>query len=96
MGIALTDAQAEEFDDLYEGEILELDGHLYTLYEKSDETNDLKLVTWDKVFKRNDDKYFMQSSWKSGSYWASYQYSYGDELNEVRKVDIIKTIWKCV
>lgn len=96
MAIALQYALAQELGSLYEDEPLELDGFTYVLYEESDEINDLKHVLWDRVYKRNDDKFFLQSCSKSGSYWSDYEYCYGGELFEVQKVEIKTLVWKVV
>lgn len=94
MPLELSSEQAQELGSLYEDEELELDGFLYVLYEESDETNELKHVLWDRVYKRSDDKFFLQYCSKSGSYWSDYEYTYGYELYEVQQVEVKKLEWK--
>lgn len=96
MSVAMEYATAQEFGDLYEGDELELEGFTYVLYEESEQTNELKNVFWDRIYKRNDDKFFLQNCSKSGSYWSDYEYSYGEELYEVQKVEVKTLAWKAV
>lgn len=96
MPISLESAQASELAELYGSEALELDGYSYVLYEESDEINDHKHVHWDRIYRRNDDKYFVQYCSKSGSYWSDYEFEYGDELYEVKQIKVIKLEWKKV
>lgn len=88
MPITLSIALAQELSDLFEDDQLEIDGFTYVLYEVSEETNELKHVLWDRIYKRNDDKYFVQHCSKSGSYWSDYEFSYGEDLYEVKKVEV--------
>lgn len=96
MLIELTNAQVQDLGELYEDDPLELNGFTYTLYEESDEINEHKYVHWDRIYKRNDDKFFLQSCSKSGSYWSDYEYYYGDSLCEVKQVEFKKLEWKLV
>lgn len=96
MPVTLTDALAEELGELWEDDPLELGGYTYTLYEVSEEINDHKYVHWDRIYKRNDGKYFVQSCSKSGSYWSDYEFEYGTELYEVRQVTVSVVQWKNV
>lgn len=96
MPIAFTNALAQELGDLFEGDQLELEGFTYTLYEESDQTNDLKYVRWDRIYKRNDGRFFVQYCSKSGSYWSDYDYYYGNAVFEVEQVEVKRTEWKVV
>jgi hypothetical protein len=94
--ITLTDALAQELGELFEGDQLEINDFEYILYEESNQINELKHVLWDRIYKRNDDKFFVQHCSKSGSYWSDYEFSYGDELYEVKKVEVKTLEWKLV
>lgn len=96
MSVALTDALAEELSCLDGDEGLELDGHTYYLYEVSEEINDQKYVFWSRIYKRSDGKYFIQHNAKCGSYWSDYEFEYGEELAEVRQVEVRTVQWKSV
>ena len=94
MPISLGSALATELGDLYGDDSLELDGHSYALYEETEEINELKYVHWDRIYRRDDGKFFQQSCSKSGSYWSDYEYYYGDTLYEVVQVEVKNLEWK--
>ena len=96
MRIHLNDAQAQELGEVFEDDPVELNGFSYVLHEESDQTNELKWVHWDRVYYRNDGKYFLQNCSKSGSYWSDYEYEYGGVLYEVKKYKVIVEEWKSV
>lgn len=92
--IPLDGDKADEFGLSGKKEIIELDGFTYQLHEKTDETNELKLVLWTAIYKRNDGKFFAQHNSKSGSWNSGYEFEYGDELHEVKPVQVTTTEWK--
>lgn len=96
MSISLTEEQIEELGELYGSETIEFDGHTYQLHWKSDETNEGKIVSWETVYKRSDDKYFIQYNSKSGSYFSDYEFYLGEDLYEVELKEVIKTEWRHV
>lgn len=94
MPVRLTDALATELGQLWDDDDpVEIGGFTYVLYEESSETNEMKDVHWDRIYKRNDDKYFVQYCSKRGDYWSGYEHDYGDELHEVKEVEIKVVQW---
>jgi hypothetical protein len=91
---SLGSALVAELSELYDGETLELDGHSYALYEETDEINERKYVLWDRIYSRDDGKFFLQSCSKSGSYWSDYEYEYGEDAYEVVQVEVKRLEWK--
>ncbi|MNE72468.1 hypothetical protein D3C80_1684140 [compost metagenome] len=96
MPVTLTDDQAAELSELFKDDTLEIQGLQYVLYEESEEINDHKHVLWDRIYKRSDERHFLQYCSKSGSYWSDYEYSYGCQLYEVQEVEIKKKVWKII
>lgn len=94
MPISLGSALVAELSELYDGETLELEGHSYALYEETEEINEHKCVLWDRIYSRDDGKFFLQSCSKSGSYWSDYEYEYGEDAYEVVQVEVKRLEWK--
>lgn len=94
MPVTLTDALAKELGQRWERDPLELGGLEYVLYEQSEEVNEHKDVHWQRIYKRSDNKYFVQYCSKRGDYWSGYEYEYHNELYEVKEVEVKVVQWK--
>ncbi|MNC50099.1 hypothetical protein D3C75_993200 [compost metagenome] len=97
MVVSLTEEQIEELDEVDgKGDSAVIDGFTYYFHEKTENVIEGKYVSWEVIFERNDGKYFIQYNSKSGSPFSDYEWYMGDELTEVRQVEVKKMEWRVV